>query len=310
MPIRDFTGNNWEEMARRPKPTNERLRNLFAGIDLISIKPGGSSELRTQPNKVLFEIAQPDAIKQFAALIEINEVAIGFHCMCLGTYDVELYTNNQLQATISYHHEYSIRCDLWSTDAALANPEGLVTFLAEQGFKKPLEDLNETKRQKEASYLADQEWLAISPKCFRTFWEKFGSYGDFPEELIDALNNEIPDKAARIIALLQTFGKTKNFWSGYPSYENVPADILNTYHPMVILKAYTDSDRNYKTRRGLGRYLCSFDFRKIRKKYLNYISEEVIDDLEKCFTSIGEEKGIYEINRLRNEKNKKNGKQG
>jgi hypothetical protein len=310
MPILDLTGNNWEEMARRPIPTNERLRNLFAGVDLISIKPGGSSELRTQPNIVLFELARPDTIKQFAALIEINEAAIGFHCMCLGTYDVELYANNQLKATISYHHEYSIRCDHWSTDAALANPEGLVTFLAEQGFKKPLEDLIETKRSQEADHIADQEWLAIAPKCFRIFWSAFYVDGDFPEELIDALNNEFPDKAARIIALLQTFGKTKEFWSGYPCYQNVPAQILNTYNLKEVLEVYTVSDRNYKTRRGLGRYLCSFNFRKKRKKYLKDITDEVIDDLEKCFISIGEERGIYEINRLRNEKNKKNGKQG
>jgi hypothetical protein len=185
-----------------------------------------------------------------------------------------------------------------------------VTFLAQQGFKKPQDDLLKAKQRQEASYLASEEWLAIAPKCFRTFWEEFGPYGDLPKTLIDALGNEIPDKAARIIALLQTFGKTKNFWSGYPSYENVPAAILNTYHPMVILKAYTDSDRNYKTRRGLGRYLCSFDFRKIRKKYLDYITEEVIDDLEKCFKTIGEERGCYEINRLRTDKSKKNGNRG
>ena len=307
MPVLDLTGYNWEEMAKRPRPTNEQLRSLFACIDLIMIKPGGSSDLYTNPNKVLFEITQPDAIKQFAVLIEINEDNIGFRCLCLGSYDFELYINNQLKVTISYHHEYSIRYDGWCTDAVLANPESLVTFLAEQGFKKPLEDFMESKRRQEEALSGETEWLAIAPNCFRTFWEKFRVYGNFPNALIDALTVEIPDKATRIIALLQTFGKTKNFWSGYPSYENIPAEILNTFHPMVILKVYTDSDKNYKTRRGLGRYLCSFEFKKIRKKYLHYISEEVIDDLEKCFTSIGEERVIYEINRLRDEKNKKSG---
>lgn len=310
MPIHDHSGINWEEMAKRPKPTNELLRNLFAGVDLILIKPGGSSNLYSTPNKVLFEIAQPDAIKQLAVLIEINEANIGFHCMCYGTYDIELYANNQCKATISYHHEYSIRYDGWSSDAGLANSEGLVTFLAEQGFKNPLEDFLETKRIMEENLRGDTDWLAIAPKCFRTYWEKFRVDGQFPKALVEALNDEIPDQATRIIALLQTFGKTKNFWSGYPSYEGVPAEILNTYHPMVILKAYTGSDKNYKTRRGLGRYLCAFDFKKIRKKYLHYISEEVIDDLEKCFTSIGDERGVYELNRLRDDKNKKAGKQG
>src|SRR5688572_25554465 len=115
MPVLDLTGNNWEEMAKLPQPTNEQLRALFAGIDQVLIKPGRSSELYENPNPVLFEITQPDLIKQFATLIEIDESQIGFHCMCSGTYNMELYTNNQLQATINYHHEVSIRYNGWSS---------------------------------------------------------------------------------------------------------------------------------------------------------------------------------------------------
>jgi hypothetical protein len=308
MPVLDLTGNNWEEMAKRPRPTNEQLQNLFTGVDCILIKPGGSSSLYASPNPTLLEITRPDAIKQFATLIEIDEVNIGFHCMCLGTYDIELYAGNQLQATISYHHEVSIRYDGWSSDASLAHPEQLVHFMASIGFTTPLEDFHDSKRKQEASQLADAEWLAGAPKCFTTFWEEYQVDGNFPQALVDALNEEIPEKAARIIALLKTYGRSKSPWSGYPCYEDVPAEILYNYTIQYILEVYTNSDRNYKIRRGLARFLCSHKFRQIRKSRLKYISEEVINDLEKYYKSVNDEKGIYEINRLRKEKKMNSGK--
>jgi hypothetical protein len=307
MPVLDLSGNNWEEMAKRPKPTNERLHNLFAGVDHILIKPGRSSLLYAKPNPTLFEIKQPDVIKQLATLFEINEAQTGFYCMCRGTYDVELYANNQLQATIGYHHEYSIRYEGWSSDAGLATPEALVNFLAQQGFTLPLEDYLATKRRVQEDQQADSEWLALAPTCFTTFWEHFRVGGDFSQALIDALNEEIPDKADQIIALLQTFGHTKSPWTGYPAYEDVPAEILNNYLAKYILEVYGRSDKNDKLRSGLGRYICSYEFRRVRKKHLNYITEEVIDDLEKYYTGINDEKGIYEVNRLRKEKNLNSG---
>src|ERR1044072_527340 len=147
MPVLDLTGNNWEEMAKLPKPTNEQLRHLFSGVDRILIKPARLTPLYGTPNLTLFEITQSDLIKQFATLIEIDAAKIGFHCMCLGTYDIELYAGNQLQDTISYHHEVSIRYKGWSSDASLAQPEELVNFMASIGFTTPLEDLQESKRR-------------------------------------------------------------------------------------------------------------------------------------------------------------------
>lgn len=310
MPVLDLTGNNWEEMAKLPRPTNEQLRNLFTGVDRILIKPARLTPLYDSPNPTLLEITQPEAIERFATLIAIDETNIGFHCMCLGTYDIELYAGNQLRATISYHHEISIRYDGWNTDAGLAYAEELVNFMASIGFTTPLEDFQESKRSQETDQVADREWLAGAPKCFTTFFDQYRVDGKYPQALVDALNEEIPDKATQIITLLQCYGRSKSPWSGYACYENVPVEILHNYTIKYILEVYTNSDRNYKTRRGLGRFLCSYEFRQIRESRLKYISEEVINDVEKYFTSVNDEKGIYEINRLRKEINRRNGKQG
>jgi hypothetical protein len=308
MPVIDLTGNNWEEMAKLPQPGNEQLRTLFAGVDHIVIKPGRSSELYEDPNPVLFEITKPDTIQQFATLIAIDETQIGFHCMCLGTYDIELYANNRVQAIINYHHEVSIRYNGWSSDAGLANAQALITFLAQHGFTKPQEDYLETIRRAEEDKLADSEWLAAAPKCFTEFFAEFRMDGHYPQALIEALDKEIPEKAAKILALLQSFGHSKSPWTAYPSYERVPADILNNYTAKYILEVYAGSDKNDKLTSGLGRYICGCEFRKVRKKHLPYISEEVIDDLDKYYTGMNDEKGMHEVMKLRKEKQHKLGK--
>lgn len=122
-------------------------------------------------------------------------------------------------------------------------------------------------------------------------------------DLRNDLNSETPDRHKQIVVLLQTFGQTDNFWTAYPSYEELPNDMLKTFETKEIITAYLNSDRNYKTRRGLGRFLCSFEFKKIRKKQLKYIEQEVIDDLEKYFKYLNEERGIEEMAILNRDKN-------
>ncbi|HEX6430589.1 MAG TPA: hypothetical protein VF008_23015 [Niastella sp.] len=308
MPGIDFTkGGSWEELAKRPKPTNENLQQLFSGIDRISIKEGGVSGEKALTNNVVLEITQQDQVNQLAALLEIDESCTGFYCLCLGTYAIELYAKGQLQSTIGYHHAVSIRYEHWNGDAALAQSDNLLAFLAQLGLTQPLEEKIKNDQRYKAQQAKESEWLAIAPKCFASFWEQINGFNlDYFEELQQELNKEIPDNEERIIALLQTYGKTQNFWTAYPHYEDVINKILQTYHTTEIVNAYINSDRNYKTRQGLGRYICGVDFRKKRKKYLKHIPDEVLNDVGECFTTIGEERGMYEINRLRKEKNGKN----
>jgi len=306
MPILDFTNRMpEEERIKLPKPSNEALKELFADVDNIIVKDGGVYEGKAMHDEVLLTLNQADKIRMFHQVMEIDEKRTGFYCMCLGTYAIELYKHNSLKATIGFHHGVSIRYDKWDSDALLAKSDDLLAFLAQQGFTKPLADRIEEKRNMEADRVAERKWLDIAPQCFRKYWTQInGIDNSYYPSLISDLNLEIPDKQKQIIVLLQTFGKTDHFWTAYPSYEKLPNDILRTFELKDIIEAYTQSDRNYKTRKGLGRFLCSYEFKKDRKKYLKYITQEVIDDLEKCFDWLGEKRGINEIFSLKNDKNK------
>ncbi|MDF2383753.1 hypothetical protein JMG10_19895 [Nostoc ellipsosporum NOK] len=293
-----------EELNKLPKPTSQGLAKLFVGVDKVVIKDSGVYETKAISEKIVLTISQADKIQKLNKLLQIDENNTGFYCMCLGTYAIELYSNTEIKATIGFHHGDSIRYHYWHGDAALAKSNELLNFLAEQGLREPLANREEQERSMEEDRTVERKWLDIAPRCFQKYWKQICSrdYNYFVP-LVRDLNLEIPDREDQIITLLQTFGKTENFWTAYPSYEELPNDILKLYAIEEIIKAYVNSDRNYKIRRGLGRYLCSFEFKKIRKKQLKYITTEVIDDLEKCFESIGEKRGIKEILSLRNDKN-------
>lgn len=305
MPTLDLTNREpLEERNKLPKPSNEGLGNLFVGVDKVVIKDNGVYEDKAMPDKILLTISQADKIQKLNELLEIDEKNTGFYCMCSGTYAIELYNNAQINATIGFHHGVSIRYHKWNGDAELAKSDDLLKFLADLGFTKPLENRIEEKRNMEAERVAERKWLDIAPQSFRKYWSQINNLdSSFFASLINDLNSEIPDRQKQIITLLQTFGRTENFWTAYPIYEELPNDILKTFETKEIIAAYLDSDRNYKTRKGLGRFLCSFEFKKTRKKNLNFITDEVISDLEKCFDKLGEKRGINEIFSLRNEKN-------
>lgn len=305
MPTIDLTNRRTsEEMNKLPTPTNEGLAKLFNGVDKVVIKEDGVTETKALSDKVLLTISQADKIQKLRDFLQIDEENTGFYCMCLGTYAIELYSNAVIKATIGFHHGVSIRYHYWNGDAELAKSDELLNFLSELGLTKPLDDRKEDKRRMEAAQIAERKWLDIAPNCFQKYWIQICSMdNNYFVPLVEDLNLEIPNRQNQIITLLQTFGKTENFWTAYPIYEELPNDILKTFETEEIIKAYLNSDRNYRTRRGLGRYLCSWEFKKIRKKKLKYITIEVIDDLEKCFDNIGEKRGINEIFSLRNEKN-------
>lgn len=304
MPTLDLTNRQSPEERRKlPKPTNAGLLELFLGVTKVVIKDNGVIDDKAISEKVLLTISKEDKLKEFSSLLEIDDNNTGFYCLCLGTYAIELFTGNQIKATIGFHHGVSIRYYKWNGDAALSKSDNLLTFLAEQGLTKPLDDRINEKRNMEADRVAERKWLEYAPTCFNKYWTEINNMDNqYFGSLISDLNIEIPDKNERIIVLLQTFGRTENFWTAYPVYEELPNNILQTFDIPDIISAYLRSDRNYKTRKGLGRFLCSFEVKKVRKEYLEYITTELIDDLEKCFVNLGEQRGINEIFNLREEK--------
>lgn len=304
MPTSDFT--NLNNSAQRPFPDNNRLQELFRAVDTVIIKEGGVSEHKAFSDKVVLSLTAQNDIACLADLLAIETPDDQFICLCAGSYAIELHVQAKLKATIGLHHGSSIRYYKWNSDALLTKSDELLAFLSDKGLEKPLQDKLEENRRSQARQTAERKWLETAPKSFGKYWEQIAGFNQtwFPA-LMKELNEEFPDEQQEIIALLQTFGVTDD-WTHYPYYEEIVNDILKTFEVREIIDAYLNADRNYKTRKGLGRFLCGFEFKKTRNEQLKFITDEVIIDLEKCFNYLNDQYGIEEIKKLKTEKSKFN----
>lgn len=293
------------ESTPSPRPTNKNLQHLFSQVDTIVIKDMGVSPSSGEPltNSVLLTIQNPNQIKIFSELLEIIEPETRFACMCLGDYAIELISHSVRMTTIGFHHGHSIRVHHWDSDAELAKSGQLVSFLADLGFKAPLEQLNKEKQEREAEEAQLNAWLDIAPKCFTQYLEQFEN-PDFElnSKLSEELNLEFPEKQNQIIALLKTYGTSSDLWINFWSYELAPQVILSTFETSHIIDAYLRSDRNDIIKKGLARLICSREYKREREKHLPFIPLRVIDELELLFDAIGVKRGINEIFSLRNAK--------
>jgi hypothetical protein len=306
MPILDLTGRkSAEELEKLPTPSNANLKLLFQNTDRILIKDGGVHNNQAVGNKIRLIISEDDKIAKFCEFLELNEQTIGFYCMCLGTYAIELHSGNEIPATIGFHHGISIRYDGWNSDVELAKSEELLHFLFDLGFQEPLQErINESKRY-EKQKNEDEKWLSNAPKCFAKYWNEMNDFDDdYLSSLLDDFNAEIPERDLQIISLLKIFSVSQNLWTAYPIYEKVPETILTNYSLQEILLAYNNSEKSRRTQIGLGRFLCSFRFRKDRKKQIKLIPQSVIDEIRQVFTATNQKEGLQKIEKLQKEKDK------
>lgn len=292
-----------EELNKLPNPSNERLQELFVNIDKIVIKDDGVYNGKAISTEIVLTISQLEKILKFQELLEVDETNIGFYCMCLGDYAIELHSNNKIKTIIGFHHGNSIRYDGWKSDVGLALCDELACFLYEEGLEKILLEKIKQRKQAREDKIIEDNWFSTAPSCFLKYWDEMnGLDDDYLPLLITEFKKELPDINLQINKLLRTFSVTENFWTAFPIYEGVPFKVLSTYKLSEIITAYNISNKNYSLRMGLGRFLCFFEFKKVRKKHLKEIPQNVIDEVKQSFKLANDIDGLREIEKLNNEK--------
>lgn len=293
-----------DELDKLPKPTNENLKLLFHAVDKVVIKNGGVHQNKAITNEIVHMISDPHQIQHLQALMEIDERMTGFHCMCLGDYAIELHAQHEIKATIGFHHGVSIWYDNWNGDALLAKNTELLNYLASLGFTKPLDDLLEDEKRRQEDQEAQKKWMLQAPKCFETYWMQILDpfTANYWEGLLHDFETEEPDLFGRIRKMLMLYGSSGSPWSGYPSYEDVPRKILDTFPLQQIIEAYVSSDKNDLLQLGLGRYFCSFEFKKKWRKHLPKIPNDIIDDIDRCINQRNDADKIWMMTNLKKKK--------
>ena len=283
-------------MKGRVKATNTALNALFQDIDCIHIKKDGVSKGRALSDEIVLIINDPSKIRKFNTLMKIKEPEEDFMCLCQGNYAIELLNQGQLKSIIGYHHGDSIRYCKWSGDADLLHSEELIQFLYDLGLTSPLEEKLETELNNTIAKNKYNHWINHSPKCFE-------KYLNFPflnknklKEILNDLKIELKNENAIILALLKSFGASKNLWTAFPVYEMIPQNVLNTFTINDILNAYALSNNDHLTTIGLGRHLLSWEYRKYLKKIK--LPQQLLESLLEAFVEINDWYAIEKIDKM------------
>ena len=117
------------------EPTNKNLNTLFVNIDKVLIRD--TSYLTKDFVPKVWSIDDDLEIKNLQKLLAIDESVSINPCMCHGDYQIDLYSTNELKATISFHHGESIRFEGWTNDATLVFGKELLELIkiAKKKFK-------------------------------------------------------------------------------------------------------------------------------------------------------------------------------
>lgn len=284
---------------------NANLRKLFAAADKAVVIQHIYEINTPVKKKPLGTIENPENKQRLCELLAVETPRTPFHQLTYGYFSIDLKAGEEVIATIELIHNGTIRCKNWISDAELTHYNGLLQFLAEQGFPQPLEDERKRQQQRDAKTQTLLDWKEAAPKCFNRQFDTINSHtNEFVPALKQELDAEIPDKGQQIQRLLTLYGITLNHWATSIAYEEASNRILCTFEMQDVINAYLASDRNERLTGGFGRYICSMESKKKRKLYLKFVPQEVITQLQQQFAKLGDSRGIREMERLGMEKTK------
>lgn len=250
----------------RIAPSQAKLAEVLARttrVRIVSIAPADGGN-------VLLDTSAPEHLADLRRYLAIVEDPSYFHCMCMGTERFELYEGDLQIAFIGLHHGESIRwTNVWESDALLADPEGMVRWLARVGVEGPLREA-ERASTGAARYRAQRaDWLRAMPSSLAPFR---GALDDAvpgqplrgAEVMIAALRAEHPAPGAAIRALFAWFGSGAGPWDGFPSYEAGPEALLLVHDTRALLSALEGRTLSDAEAQGAARLFGGYSFRRDR----------------------------------------------
>ncbi len=155
-------------------------------------------------------------------------------------------------------------------------PDKLKVLLVKLGVTPSNSDVEEQRAAEERAKKIEAaltHWLAVMPPALRAAWDAKDPYEPIPDAapFRAPLSAAIPDERARILALLAWYGTDIGLWSGFPSYEEIPGDLLLDYPTAKIVEVAQTSTLDDAQTEGLARFLASWDFHKQRPNDLTLV---------------------------------------
>jgi hypothetical protein len=254
---------------------------MVKGVSRVRVIDAGMAGSRVLPGPILLEVSDAEEIDRMKGHLDIDEVGPFGHCMCLGWPTLELFAGERRKVVIGLQHGQAIRWHGWNGDAPLANPGGLLEWMASLGASQPLEVFEEDRARQADEQNVWAAWLQCVPASladFRPEFEQARSQGharlDVAAMLL-SLGTEFPDTSNRIRALFRWFASGSGLWSGFPSYEEIPETLLLAHDTVALVSAVSGLRADSAEAEGAARLFAGWGFRKSRSPELGSLDADV-----------------------------------
>jgi tetratricopeptide (TPR) repeat protein len=125
-----------------PDPAQRHLDELLPNVTRVRAVASGMYRGRATGCEIVLDTSDPVAIAAFRNILRIVEDPSTFsHCACLGGPTLELFSGQDLIATIGLQHGHSIRWAKWKHDARLRHGQALNDWLTKHGIDLELLDV-------------------------------------------------------------------------------------------------------------------------------------------------------------------------
>lgn len=125
-----------------PDPAQRHLDEVLPKVDRVRAVASGMFRGRALGAEAVLETNDPAALAALRETLRVVEDPRTFaHCACLGGPTLELYSGQDLVATIGLQHGHSIRWAKWKHDARLCNGQALSDWLTRHGIDQEFLDV-------------------------------------------------------------------------------------------------------------------------------------------------------------------------
>lgn len=240
----------------------------------LTVLDCGTSGGRPLGEQVLITLTDRPSIQACARLLRIVEDPDAFgYCMCFGGPALVFQTPDGA-VVLGLHHGSSLRWNAWETDAPLADGHALSVWLSERGVFGPLAELEGSEARARTHASALSRWEAAIPACLAPLWGEDrqravrSGINPAPERYLDALARAVSEPSERVRTLLRWFGHGVGPWSGFPSYEAFPQELLLTMPICEVVAALEGVDLAADLHLGTGaaRYFTSHAVRNHKSR--------------------------------------------
>lgn len=307
--------------SRLPNPSQRSLDRMLAKADGVRVYAGGESNGRPLSDKILLETSRPEVLAELSKSLRIDEDPEGLgHDMCFGDPTIVLMSGKKRLAVIGFHHARAIRWDKsWKFDAPLKDGRLLVDWFYRNGIDGPKQAMEAELKEKRRTSADLQKWVMATPACLRPYLNAvvlpemtqvlmFLPEPDPADELRDSrspaleesprqkqlmsvLDESYKDEHDKILALFQWYASGVGAWTGFPAYEELPAQLLLMLPTPKIIDGLNAKNVSEPELEGAARYFASRTFRLAKPRDISLLDDKLRQRLlEHCLKSSDKDK--------------------